>query len=258
MYDLTRLWSHDLCPLLDLDGWISASFTLTVQPLESLKQHRGLYERQCSHAQHLIAYYRVEISVVLGCDGLIAFAHTSGSPIPKEESVPEVNGLLGARTYSGLAIYMYYMVCRPLYRPRESAKRGPVSRDGQLRATVTAIAWHTGYPRLFGLGMHINDYYPFALPFSLFIACYPTSRSRQSVPVLSAHGLRRSGPQYYDTLIEAKVHLFFIAADQPIIAKSRHLSQPPVHHRILAQSPSSSRQMPEPIIAFISIDAAKA
>lgn len=53
--------------------------------------------------------------------------------------------------------------CRPLYRPRESAKRGPVSRDGQLRATVTAIAWHTGYPRLFGLGMHINDYYPFAL-----------------------------------------------------------------------------------------------
>ena len=31
--------------------------------------------------------------MILGCDDLIAFVRTSGSPIPKEEFAPEVNGL---------------------------------------------------------------------------------------------------------------------------------------------------------------------
>jgi hypothetical protein len=37
--------------------------------------------------------YRVEISVIPGCDDSIAFIRKSGSPIPKEEFVTEVNGL---------------------------------------------------------------------------------------------------------------------------------------------------------------------
>jgi len=153
------------------------------------------------------------------------------------------------------------------------------SRDGQLRATVTGIARHTGHPRLFE---HINDYYPFALVDTTTQICFrlPSSDSPSSSPVLppitittaepaqSTHGPVRqttytiylthqgkTGPSfhsgevyYYDLLIEPKVHQVFIAANlyhQPIIAKLRHLFQHLFNTGNLAQSPHHGKRLHE-------------
>lgn len=61
-----------------LAPWFCNSyFMVYIEPLESLKQHRGLYERQCSHAQHRMC--RRLRGYCIGLDDL-SIGHSIGNP----------------------------------------------------------------------------------------------------------------------------------------------------------------------------------